>query len=263
MLHSHIEFFDRIKHNHGIIEELNVYQIGQVIDGLYGEDIRKNTLDIEDNEKVNILSQISNALNIGYKEVQAAPNRATNDIETSSDGYLKQLLVITQTGKSNVVNVSYTATWLKNPLNRKIDCYGIHLKNASFTKKTVDASYKWHYNYTSGSNRKTITESSNQSNNIKYTDNGIACKTDLKNNPIGTDCSYTDHILSISGSATIDNKNINYVVVYGEYFHQESIIEVHPSITIGNGGSITFNGSVADKMNEMTPNTYIKFYYNK
>ena len=50
LLHSHIEFFDRIKHNHGIIEELNVYQIGQVIDGLYGEDIRKNTLDIEDNK---------------------------------------------------------------------------------------------------------------------------------------------------------------------------------------------------------------------
>lgn len=63
------------------------------------------------------------------------------DSETTADGYLQQTIYIAETGTNKVYNVMYTAKWLKEIANTKIDVFGIAVSNA-YPIKGTEHSYQ-------------------------------------------------------------------------------------------------------------------------
>lgn len=83
-----------IQNNSSSVEELEKAEIESIIDGLYGEEVEKFVSEQSENEEWSILSAISGFFSGLSTKARAATNRVSTDLETSSDGYLKQLLVI-------------------------------------------------------------------------------------------------------------------------------------------------------------------------
>lgn len=181
----------------------------------------------------------------------------------SPSGAFKQTLVVGGAG-NDLVKVSYTGTWLKAPKNRLIDLFGCYCKNATPEPGTIHAKYTC-VRKIDGALTNLESHTYNEDKKIKVNDCGAAASANLKNNTIGGAYIYVNHSVNISYEATIDTREIPYIAVYGEYYHQESSLEVNPSLTLSYNGAIDISASVSiskvDRMHDMTPNVLLKFYY--
>lgn len=181
-----------------------------------------------------------------------------SDTVVSSGGYLEQYVYIADAfSYPGQYYVAYKANWLKQPLNRKTDVFGVAVSNATVIPGTASASYSWimSRNYNGNYNPNWASGTVNLASNFKIDSHGVATKFNLVNDTLDMVQQARTQRVEMAFRVTKDNASIKTIGVSGNYLHQEATFAVSPSITaisFSVGISITFS----NKFTEMLPNPY-------
>lgn len=184
-----------------------------------------------------------------------------SDTQTSSGGYLEQYVYIADSVTPNKYYIAYTANWLKQPLNRKTDVFGVAVSNATVVPNSATATYKWVIDRTYKGNYQPnwASDTVDLSGGLKYDSHGVATKCKLMTNTLDNIQQVVAQNMRLSFYVTKDNSNIKSIGVSGNYMHQEATFAVTPSIT-----AISFSVGISvtnsDKFTTMTPNPYTVLY---
>ena len=214
---------------------------GEELDNLINDVYDNSGKWIQENKKANKVSVLES---MGFIPITA---KAVDNIQTSSCGYLKQVISIVQSTGDRCY-VSYTAYWLKNPKNRQVEVYGVITKNLTPVVSTSKNYY---------------TAVSDAGANINYKGvqknetTGIAVTMNMRQNILGDGFSstYKKQIMHLGFYATIDSRNSKRVSASGHYYHQQSQIQFTPSVSIGSTGfSFANQLALVNTMKEMLPN---------
>lgn len=203
-------------------------------------------------EQKEYLNNVDNISTFGYED----------DTQVSSGGYLEQYVSIADSydypGRHYI---SYRASWLIQPLNRKIDVFGVAVSNATVVPGSASTKYDWvidrYYNGNYQPNWSSATVDLKSS--LKYDAHGVATKCKLMTDTLDGIQQVVSQNMYLSFYVTKDNPNISTIGVAGNYMHQEAVFSVSPSITAVDftvGISITSS----DKFTTMLPNPYTVLY---
>lgn len=185
-------------------------------------------------------------------------NAATDSGYTDS-GKVKRVLVATHPSGKDYIQCSLVYTWVESPKYTLTDEMCMYVKNGTPVYSTVSTSYSFnelaYYGTTANEHSYKITNVECVKNNY-----GVAIKQDLKTSVEGA--IYSDHSLAISYRANIDNqKSWKYVEVNGQYYHQQTVLSVDPTLSLGVDGSISLSASISSKFQELTnpPQVFVYF----
>lgn len=175
------------------------------------------------------------------------------DSETTADGYLQQTIYIAETGTNKVYNVMYTAKWLKEIANTKIDVFGIAVSNAYPIKGTEHSYQQAMYVTASDGKRSSTGYIPLNTTDYFYGSEGIVQKVNLFSSEVGK--YYYDWYVTMNFDVKVNNTSATAIAASGYYRHQERTVEVSPSVS-AIGWSIGIGVTFSSDMKNMTPNPY-------
>lgn len=176
------------------------------------------------------------------------------DEETTESGKVKRTLITTYT-KGNL-NASLVYTWIEVPKYTLTDIMDLYIKNGSPDYHTISRNYSCYMATFSNGAITTCTDTPS----LKYNDHGVAAKQKLysTNNAVG----YFNHTLSLNYRANIDDMvSWRYVVLTGQYLHQQTSLSVNPSFSLTGIASVSLAVSIQSKFTELTNPPQIFVYF--
>lgn len=189
--------------------------------------------------------------------------QAARDDETSSDGYLRQIIYLAQTGTKDVYNITFTCNWLKIPENRKIDIFGVGLCSSLDVIKDPGTYNVWRKcKYYSTDNPSVVYDFGRFDLTDLTWGQGLACKVKLyEDGSVGTikRCVMYDEYMYMTFNAKVKTPSVTTSIsISGHYRHQEKTIQITPSIS-AISGDLGISCSYSEYMIPMTPNAYIQY----
>lgn len=226
----------------GTLEEMSSSGIDDIIQELYKDD----------EEKINPVEKFLSKIIFNSIEVEA---KSKSDVTISPSGKMKQIICCTQTRKGGDIKVSYLCKWLQRPKYKKKDIAGIYLKNATPRKNTWKATHQCEYRENANNSYKT---ESKEIKNYKYSTEGMATSFNLFT---GTLVDIKDERILIEFYCTMDDKDWDYIVASGEYYHCKVNTSYSPGISISKDGiSLSMSIAWADVYNCIGNNPAVTFY---
>lgn len=200
---------------------------------------------------------------------------SNSDTVTSPSGMLKQYIILAQSSSSsNLIYVQYCATWVAEPFYRNTDACAVSFKNASYEPDTLKGTYYCRYiedNLTF--NRETaysVSKNLEKYGELTRMTNGIVSEFDLYLSRTSiTTASMFENIetevsidrINMNFYIRIENRNIDHVVVVGDYWHEESAASINPSFSYdGKTASVSISPSFESYYNHIS-GPYVLYLY--
>ena len=195
--------------------------------------------------------------------MEMTPSISTNsmyDEETTHDGYMVFYVQAYLSSTPSVYVLSARYEWLIEPDDRKVDVFGLGFSTQ--LTRTQDAPY---YVYKADV-KKTIggavleSWTYETSSGIRKSDSGgVAYSQQLYEDTYAYQMSEraTNHRGFIQYKAKVNSTSATVVSAYAEYYHQDAVLSVTPSVSYPWGAGLSVTPS--SKFVEMGPNPYISF----
>lgn len=260
----------------GEMEGMNQDDIDEVIEEEYTEEVEA----VERDLSYNVLSALDSPAT-ALAKVKSSP------IRVSESGAMKQVVVCVQMDKKAGIWVTYTATWLKEPVYRDTDVFGVSLDNATPITSTWTGEYTYtvqdkYIDYKGKHGSRQISYAKKLTCPI-FAPKGVAKSVDLYSSrseldvinassslniyPYTPYTYFKEHIinesLTMNFQCTIDDrKTRSTIVAAGHYKHSKKKNVVSPSISIATDGlSVGFSVSDDAYFQEITNNAMLTFYF--
>lgn len=230
------------------IKKMTEDETDELIEELYKKDL----------DKESILDKLIDKTIFGVTKVNAKSKMDTKTSNTCDTGRMKQILACIQSKKNGPIEVTFTASWIKQPKTRRKDVVGVTLKNATPEPDTWSSYYKCEYR--TGLN----------ANSPYYID-----KKKLKCQAENHDGMYTsfsffparlvfvrEEWVTITFKCTKDIKKMDYISAQGIYKHSETNVSYSLSLALDTSGNLSIGVSGSKKVNfvNVNPNAFVKFY---
>ena len=242
-----------------------------------GEDENGTMRVLEPEEVDELIEQKYDNVDSENESVSAAISTyasSNSDFVTSPSGMLKQYIILAQSSSSNLIYVQYCATWVTEPYYRNTDACAVSFENASYQPDTFKGTYYCNYVENNLSyNKKTtyaVTKDLTSYGELTKKTNAIVSEFDLYLSRSGITtasiCSNIETAVSIDRInmnfyIRIQNRNIDHVVVVGDYWHEESSVSINPSFSFdGETASVSISPTVESYYNHIS-GPYVLYIY--
>lgn len=238
------------------------------VDRIIEENIQEGVCEYE--EKTDLISEIFTK--IGFKSVQVhAAQVSDSDTDYSPSKAVKSVLICTQEKKGGKINVSYTASWLKEAYYRGKDVLGVTMKRADYDKNSLKCYHTANHSWTQTvyidkhAFRSNHSEQLSTNPTAKHTGiSGFTFTVNLfgernKMNGLGiSNEKYSNEYINIRFTCSASSKK--NVVFSSDYNHWKSNISVSPSISVSEEGvSVGVSGSKTNYYQKLDGNAYVNF----
>lgn len=186
------------------------------------------------------------------------------DEQTTYDGYMVFYVSAHNLGNKEYM-LSARFEWLISPFNRKEDVFGLgHSSQLEQQGSAGDVYYVYKADYTINSGG-IITEypyETNTPNELKVDSGGTVIRQQLAGESLdfvgsGDYVSSSHHRGFLQYKVKVNNYAATAVSVQAEYYHQQTLISISPSVSWPAGGSISV--ATMSEFKAMTPNPYLPF----
>lgn len=183
--------------------------------------------------------------------------------KTNTTGVLQQTIYACQQSKGGKVNVTATASWLKEATYKGIDVFGVTTSNVQMDTSSYSCTHKANYVHKDALTGK-LESTAKKTNPTSFCDigPGITYNVNLFGTAKTENNQYCQETIIVKFSCKLFDEKVKKMEFTSHYFHAKTNKEFTPSIAIGTGGisvSVSGNSSISYTEMDRNPKLYFTF----
>lgn len=188
--------------------------------------------------------------NSGISALSISPGDTLKDEIYTSDGYFTYFVQAYYKGGGKFI-LSARYEWLISPKNLRIDVFGLgHGNTLTKNISSSDVHYVYKADIPDLTNGTTYPYQTTVPDETKIDAGGVVVKQKLNGDPTGV-----NHRGYLRYDAVTSESTVKAFEAFAEYYHQQGIYSVSPSISFPLGGGVSISNSSFFKL--MSPNPHI------